>query len=77
MNKIKFIKKEKTHPNWIRLSWCRWWDSNPHGFLHTILSRGRLPFRHTGEYSNIIHDIKGNYKPIFASFANMFSDFYG
>lgn len=23
--------------------WCRWWDSNPHGFLHTILSRGRLP----------------------------------
>ena len=25
---------------------CRWWDSNPHGFRHQILSLARLPFRH-------------------------------
>ena len=24
-------------------TWCRRWDSNPHGLLHTILSRARIP----------------------------------
>src|SRR5262249_50875660 len=29
--------------------WCPWRDSNPHSLRNAILSRARLPFRHTGQ----------------------------